>query len=323
MEEISLAALPVGADDDHTDDSDSQSSATHESSESAASLERPPLIAQIRERLEVKNRGRKPPLYLSMTCQPGARMSHLSNIPWTVDSENLSGHHLITEQITSMLGYNAQDFTGTHVSSISITGGVVKPIGSLYITWQVSDTRAATASDGRAGSIFEVISKDSLPHSFRKLGVVFSVLASPSPETGDSTAYIRRSSQRDRIEGSLIHHDFCYCCSTNLSASLNVDLFAMAKLDTPEDSSRSRSLPWVQSSHHGSLVPGIADNGDAEMQQQGQVPESGTRFVSGEPRDDYASDMASDGSDPTEVPAKIGLESVFPFVALYEYLHMN
>lgn len=302
MEEISLAALPVGADDDHTDDSDSEGAASPGSQAEAENS----------ELFEVETQNQSLP-YVSMTH---GIVTHM-NVDWTVDTGNLSRYHLITDSLVRRLGYDSGDFPRTDVKSISITGGTVHPIGSLYMTWKVSDAEAATASDGRAVSIFEVVSKNSLPVFLRSFDVIFSALAISSPKSDNSAAYIRQASRRDQIEGLLIHHDFRYCYSTNVSVSTDAALHTMAKVDTPEDNPGLRSLPWVQSSHHGWAVPGIADNGDAEMEEQARAPGSGRRFSSGEPRDDYASDMASDGSDPTEVPAKIGIESVSPFVTLY------
>lgn len=300
MEEISLAALPVGADDDHTDDSDAEGAATPESQAEAEDSE---LFA-------VENTGQELP-FLTMVHQRDTTTTRGIN-DWTVDIGNLSGHHLITDQLALALGYQVEDFTQTNAKSISITGGAVQPIGSIFVSWAIWSSRLNDVKNDLVGSIFEVISNDSLPASLRKFSVLFSALASSNDKADDSTAYVRQVSQTDRIEGSFTHHDMCYCCSTNLSLSTNVALYSMATAVLPGDRPDSWSTPWIKSSHHGRAVPGIADNGGLEMEQQARAPASGRRPFSSESRDGYASDMASDGSDSTEVPAKIGIESVSP-----------
>lgn len=157
MEEISLAALPVGVDEEHKSSSDSEStiSQQHRADDDSKSL-------------SDDEHSPSPLIFF----QNFSKLYKPAN--GFVDTGNNTGCHLISDDLVVGLGFKESDFGPVVVESVDTTAGTIHPTGTISLTWHIEIHQALEAEIDKAHADFHIVPESILSTYFAPYNVVFS-----------------------------------------------------------------------------------------------------------------------------------------------------
>lgn len=305
MEEISLAALPVGADEDQNDSSDSESTSQQ-------------LYADV-DNVNLSDGEDEPTPQLFI--QNTSNLYRL--VRGFVSTSNATNSYMISDRKVLELGFNKDNFEQVRVESIETKAGTIHPMGSISLQWHVDVNYPGVTEIEGAKGVFDIVPEDILSASFAPYEVVFSTTRSMGL-TSQGTLMINVTREARSIPGTLPappHSQCVFITNTPFSLfrmagnpSQKRAIRSQGSITPPSDFPESESgdadvSEGASSSDESERFPGQSRQSDSE---RAEIPSSPPRVIIGkkrqeqlsklerlatadEPMDDYESDMTSDG----------------------------